>query len=295
MSAPSSEHNISRKTLGPYDVLLGRGTGPNEHIGNIRFRARVRELIEQLSSKELLSGGLTKSRLAKQVVDQVAEKGGVFLRQVSPSPGHGGKKSEEGFVEVSRAVATDKAKQNFRHQLRGMIAKTEYQEQLQRRLAERAMKKKASDHEKTSAWYSPARHAQEAPGTTQNMLLSSASPLSSTEGLLQLYKTEALRPQLSFGATLLERAALLPSSLTPLSSFVGGSNLVQTCLGSPIVPRSTTSRAIEEMISHEQQKRAGLLLHIAAAIDVDQIYFENGLRGVSSPRGTAAARSSAYF
>jgi len=62
------------------DVLLGRGSGPNDHVGNIKFRDLVHERkAEYLSTNHRQ----TKAMIAKDIVDQVYARGGRFLKKLS--------------------------------------------------------------------------------------------------------------------------------------------------------------------------------------------------------------------
>mmetsp|Transcript_9954 Transcript_9954/g.24834 ORF Transcript_9954/g.24834 Transcript_9954/m.24834 type:complete len:618 (-) Transcript_9954:1517-3370(-) len=64
----------------PDDVLLGRGSGPNDHVGNIKFRDLVHERkAEYLSTNHRQ----TKALIAKDIVDQVYGRGGRFLKKLS--------------------------------------------------------------------------------------------------------------------------------------------------------------------------------------------------------------------
>ncbi len=113
--------------LGNDDVLLGRGTGPNEFEGNIRFRRLVAEVAMGTAPKELLS---SKPALSRKVVDEVTSRGGKFVRKLSKTdvvalPNFTAKKDssvsrierrKDVYVEVPAAVAIEKAKQSFRHQ-----------------------------------------------------------------------------------------------------------------------------------------------------------------------------------
>ncbi len=120
MPSPSSSRCVT-KDLGPNDVLLGRGTGPNEQIGNIRFRALVRDVIQSFGSKDL--DGKEKTRLAKSVMKEVKAKGGRFVRRVesgaSTDKYKNSNRAGDLYEEVTDALALDKTKQSFRHQLRG--------------------------------------------------------------------------------------------------------------------------------------------------------------------------------
>jgi len=63
----------------PDDVLLGRGSGPNDHVGNITFRDLVHgRKVEYLSTNHRQ----TKAVIAKDIVDQVYQQGGRFLKKL---------------------------------------------------------------------------------------------------------------------------------------------------------------------------------------------------------------------
>jgi hypothetical protein len=98
--------------LGPNDVLLGRGTGPNEYAGNIRFRALVCEVISTSDFATVNSG--SKSRLSASVVIAIKERGGKFVKKVSGSS----RRREDFYKEVTHTIALGKTKQSFRHQLK---------------------------------------------------------------------------------------------------------------------------------------------------------------------------------
>mmetsp|Transcript_14839 Transcript_14839/g.34363 ORF Transcript_14839/g.34363 Transcript_14839/m.34363 type:complete len:830 (-) Transcript_14839:336-2825(-) len=64
-----------------HDVMLGRGSGPNDHAGNIQFRDLVHaRKTEYLSTNHRQ----TKALIAKEIVDQVYQRGGRFLKKLSP-------------------------------------------------------------------------------------------------------------------------------------------------------------------------------------------------------------------
>lgn len=93
------------------DVLLGRGTGPNESRGNIRFRALVRRALQGVEPSKL--DGRLKARLAREILKAVKAENGRFLKINSD-----GNSPIRSFSVVSDSVALDKVKQSFRHQLR---------------------------------------------------------------------------------------------------------------------------------------------------------------------------------
>jgi hypothetical protein len=104
-------HCIFIRELGLNDVLLGRGTGPNEHIGNVRFRSLVRASIQTPVFFSPTPDG--KLELAKKIVNTVKARNGRFVKRVNTRNTCG-----DIFVEVPERVSLDKTKQSFRHQLR---------------------------------------------------------------------------------------------------------------------------------------------------------------------------------
>jgi len=64
-----------------HDVLLGRGSGPNDHVGNIKFR----DLVHERKSDYLSTNHRqTKALIARDIVDQVYARGGRFLKKLNP-------------------------------------------------------------------------------------------------------------------------------------------------------------------------------------------------------------------
>ena len=84
----------------PDDVLLGRGSGPNDHVGNIKFR----DLVAERKSEYLSTNHRqTKALIAKEIVDQVYGRGGRFLKKLS------GTESAEILPELLAKTKGDKA------------------------------------------------------------------------------------------------------------------------------------------------------------------------------------------
>ena len=122
------------KELCNHDVLLGRGTGPNEHEGNIRFRLLAAETLKTFSDSTTSPPmKMNKTKLAKKILEAVKARGGRFLRKLSKDEVASfrrkekdtteEKRSKDMFVVVPYEVALDKAKQSFRHQRRrGVVA-----------------------------------------------------------------------------------------------------------------------------------------------------------------------------
>lgn len=100
--------------------MLGRGTGPNEARGNVKFRFLVRQAIQKVDLDQL--DGKLKGRLAKEILDSVKSRGGRFIKAAAAKPENGGRRT---FVIVSDAMALDKIKQSFRHQLRVLSESSE--------------------------------------------------------------------------------------------------------------------------------------------------------------------------
>jgi len=68
--------------LRPCDVLFGRGSGPNDHEGNIRFRQLVAERKPEYMATNHRQ---TKAKIAKEIVDQVFAVNGRFMKKVEAS------------------------------------------------------------------------------------------------------------------------------------------------------------------------------------------------------------------
>jgi hypothetical protein len=101
--------------LSEHDVLLGRGTGPNECRGNVRLRALVRQALRNTDLSKL--DGKLKAGYSKEILEVVKSNNGLFVKALPPSLQYGPRRT---FVAVSDVVALDKIKQSFRHQLRAL-------------------------------------------------------------------------------------------------------------------------------------------------------------------------------
>ena len=113
------------------DVLLGRGSGPNDHVGNIKFRDLVAERKSQYLSTNHRQ---TKALIAKDIVDQVYGRGGRFLKKLSTaeaakvlpelSPSSAVDNSEDGSGQIDvyqiqkHSIVMEKAKQALRQNQR---------------------------------------------------------------------------------------------------------------------------------------------------------------------------------
>lgn len=91
-------------SIGPYDVLLGRGGQTNNNSGNVRFRDIVtsKQLVYLESKKK------EKKVIAQQCVDAVHAKGGRFLKRDDASGS---------WLEIPAKKAATKASQCLREQL----------------------------------------------------------------------------------------------------------------------------------------------------------------------------------
>eukprot|EP00529_Nitzschia_sp_RCC80_P023213 CAMPEP_0113492992 /NCGR_PEP_ID=MMETSP0014_2-20120614/28361_1 /TAXON_ID=2857 /ORGANISM="Nitzschia sp." /LENGTH=474 /DNA_ID=CAMNT_0000386839 /DNA_START=207 /DNA_END=1631 /DNA_ORIENTATION=+ /assembly_acc=CAM_ASM_000159 len=109
---------ITVKNLNARDVLLGRGTGPNEYKGNVYFRSLVRERLERRAIGYQNSKGQMpppplnakmKAQWAREILDKVREEGGRFLRIVDvPTKKNGdgdGSTAEDGPATKSSSLS----------------------------------------------------------------------------------------------------------------------------------------------------------------------------------------------
>lgn len=114
--SPSSEEESDDfiTTLNPNDVLCGRGSGPNDHTGNVRFRSLVTSRKEEYLST---NNRQAKARIARDIIDGVynATPPGRFLRKadvaVVRDRGH---MEGDAWAIVDEATALEKAKQALR-------------------------------------------------------------------------------------------------------------------------------------------------------------------------------------
>ena len=99
--------------LGPYDVLFGRGSGPNDHEGNIRFRKLV---AERKAEYMATNHRMTKAKIAREIVDAVLCKNGRFLKKIEPEDARvaGLVDSVDVWIGVDDDTIMEKAKQALR-------------------------------------------------------------------------------------------------------------------------------------------------------------------------------------
>mmetsp|Transcript_44887 Transcript_44887/g.108936 ORF Transcript_44887/g.108936 Transcript_44887/m.108936 type:complete len:584 (+) Transcript_44887:130-1881(+) len=97
----------------PNDVLFGRGSGPNDHEGNIRFRELIAQRKEQYMNTNHRQ---TKAKIAKDIVDQVFGVDGRFLKKLEGKEltklGYG--QGQDVYQVASDDMIMEKAKQALR-------------------------------------------------------------------------------------------------------------------------------------------------------------------------------------
>lgn len=95
------------------DVLFGRGSGPNDHEGNIRFRQRVADRKDEYLAT---NHRMTKSKIAKDIVDSVLIENGRFLRKAEEKElaNLAVPNGVDVYVMVDEITVMEKAKQALR-------------------------------------------------------------------------------------------------------------------------------------------------------------------------------------
>jgi hypothetical protein len=96
--------------LKPDDVLLGRGIGPNEHTGNVKFR----EIICYFRSEYLAtSKRKAKDKIAHKAIQIIKARKGRFIRKMS-QVGAKPVGAEDVYVIADEKIAVEKTKQALR-------------------------------------------------------------------------------------------------------------------------------------------------------------------------------------
>eukprot|EP00579_Thalassiosira_antarctica_P011733 CAMPEP_0201912800 /NCGR_PEP_ID=MMETSP0903-20130614/3374_1 /ASSEMBLY_ACC=CAM_ASM_000552 /TAXON_ID=420261 /ORGANISM="Thalassiosira antarctica, Strain CCMP982" /LENGTH=344 /DNA_ID=CAMNT_0048447845 /DNA_START=67 /DNA_END=1098 /DNA_ORIENTATION=- len=106
--AESKGHFITQ--LNKYDVLCGRGLGPNERAGNINFR----DLVYSRKTEYLAINPRdhkNKNRIAREIVKVVRSLGGRFLKRTAVDLGDD---ETEAYELADEKVVLEKAKQTLR-------------------------------------------------------------------------------------------------------------------------------------------------------------------------------------
>jgi hypothetical protein len=100
--------------VGPYDVLLGRGTGPNNNQGNVEFRISVEKVRDAYTSTPSRK---SKNQIVQKTVEAIKAKRGRFLnkltkRQIKMAGMH----QKKVLYEVAtNDIAVEKTKQALRY------------------------------------------------------------------------------------------------------------------------------------------------------------------------------------
>jgi hypothetical protein len=112
---PPSSDDVSPDlitTIKQDDVLMGRGSGPNEFVGNQRFRSLVNARKEEYKSA---SKNKVKTKIAKEIMYKIRARGGRFLKQVETgTPVINYVVEEAVWCEVEEKIALEKCKQTLR-------------------------------------------------------------------------------------------------------------------------------------------------------------------------------------
>jgi hypothetical protein len=95
------------------DVLIGRGSGPNDHEGNILFRSLVRD---RKSEYMATNHRQTKTKIAREVIDTVLAQNGRFMKKIDPAEAKklGIPKGVDAWCPVNKMTVMEKAKQALR-------------------------------------------------------------------------------------------------------------------------------------------------------------------------------------
>lgn len=100
-------------SIRPSDVLFGRGSGPNDHEGNILFRKMVKERKSEYMSTNHRQ---TKSNIAHDIVNAVRARNGRFLKKAEPKDISrlGIPEGVDAWLCVDEPTILEKAKQALR-------------------------------------------------------------------------------------------------------------------------------------------------------------------------------------
>ena len=119
---PADEQLLTQLTK--HSVLLGRGTGPNEHYGNRYFRIFVSQQHDQYFNAN--TSEAEKDFIVSSIISHVEERGGSFARKLSKhevkqivSKNKAASVPGAAYVKVDRIVVVDKIKQALRYAAKG--------------------------------------------------------------------------------------------------------------------------------------------------------------------------------
>ena len=99
-------------SLNANDVLLGRGKGSSDYIGNVRFRSLVNERKEEYTGSDNYN---EKSMIAREVYNEIHSRGGRFLKPAETASS--GKNRL--WCVASKSQALEKCKQALREKQQG--------------------------------------------------------------------------------------------------------------------------------------------------------------------------------
>lgn len=101
------------ETPQPADVLFGRGSGPNDHEGNILFRSLVKERKAEYMATNHRQ---TKAEIAQDIVNHIRSRNGNFLKKAEPKDLKrlGLSEDSEVWCRVDEKTILEKAKQALR-------------------------------------------------------------------------------------------------------------------------------------------------------------------------------------
>jgi hypothetical protein len=119
--------------LRPADVLFGRGSGPNDHEGNIRFRQRVADRKDEYLAT---NHRMTKAQIAKEIVDSVWNENGRFLKKAEDTASLASFSVPAG-VDVYEMVDGDTIMEKAKQALRQNTLKAEAKPKLKQALSGR--------------------------------------------------------------------------------------------------------------------------------------------------------------
>ena len=174
------------KILRPNDVLCGRGSGPNDHPGNVAFR----ELILSRKAEYLsTSARAEKAKIASEIVDhvqKVLDPAGRFLKKMGPAEllEKGFKEGQDVWAVVDQNTALEKAKQALRQNRDKPLVEEELKKKQAERHEENAKLTQQASASLKSNSAETAATATTVTGssTTRKSIVSTASSLSSGGG-----------------------------------------------------------------------------------------------------------------
>jgi hypothetical protein len=121
MNAPDCHNSFTGDqqlvtSLQSTDVLVGRGSGPNDHEGNILFRSLVRN---RKSEYMATNHRQTKTKIAREIIDIVLAQNGRFMKKIDPSEAKelGIPKGVDAYHPVDERTIMEKTKQALRQKL----------------------------------------------------------------------------------------------------------------------------------------------------------------------------------